>query len=553
MIIQHNMLAANAARLFKKNTGAASRTQEKLASGYKINRSADDAAGLSISEKMRRQIRGLNMTLENMREGADLCQTADGALTEVHGILQRMNELSVKAANGTNDVSDRAALQQEMKQLTAEINRISYDTEIFGVYPLLGDAQIAKPEYSLPDKTIHAIKNVEIYDGCGSVNLMAEGMTMPFCGTWKDIGTKPVIRVSDLSGKSTGPIYLTNAYDLNISYQNYPGQDKFVTHYSGSDISFDMELTWKKVDCSTDSESREYFEIAYNFKNTSAKELTFDFWMQMDMLVGIASTAIPELDGVQTGNTVKWNGSQIPGEMTVDNFVNLSGTGSADTTVNVSAQYTWNGIQNPPDIVMSGDRNKIGFQDAMDSSQTGDLGYHGNDYFYGVGWCGRSVAANSGFLMQHRVGLYSEKMKNMVSRQFVGESPVWIQMGGESGIGMFLDLCNATAANLGIEQVSVMTASQAGESIEKIVAAIQKVSTFRSSFGAQQNRLEHALAINRNVIENTQEAESAIRDTDISEMAVKNAMENVALRINQSMLSQVSHNSEMALYLLGEK
>lgn len=547
MIIRHNMLAMNAERQFKMNCNTVFGAQEKLASGYKINRSADDAAGLAISEKMRRQIRGLNMTLQNMQEGVSLCQAADGALTEVHAILQRMNELAVKAANGTNSVSDRAAVQQEIDQLTTEIDRVAYNTEIFGIYPLLGDAKITKTSYTMPENTIHTIKNAEIYDGRGSIRFMADGMTQPFAGTWTDADAKPIISVKDTNGHITGKVNLTN--HSAATYKSYPGQNKFVTNYDDGTISFQMELTWKKVNCSTDNESREYFEFSYNFVNTSASALTFDFWLKMDMLVGVTSNAIPDINGTQTPNTFKWTGADIPEEMTVDNFVNLSGNGG--TTVNVSAQYIWDGIRNSPDVVMSGDRFAIDFDDAMDSAQVGDLGHQGNDYFYGVGWSQKSVGANHSFVMQSRIGLYAEKTANTVSRDFVGNPPVWIQMGVESGIGMFLDICNATTDNLGIYDVNVMTEKGAGDAIEKIEEAIQKVSMFRSSFGAQQNRLEHAIEINSNIVENTQAAESCLRDTDITEMIVVDAIAKIAMEMSQSMLSQANHNPEMAMYLLG--
>lgn len=547
MIIRHNMLAMNAGRQFKINGNNMAGLQEKLSSGYKINRSADDAAGLAISEKMRRQIRGLNMTLQNMQEGVNLCQTADGALTEVHAILQRMNELSVKAANGTNSASDRAAIQQEIDQLTTEIDRVAYNTEIFGLYPLLGDAKITKTSYSMPENTIHTLKNAEIYDGRGSIRYFADGMTQPFAGTWTDADAKPIIAVKDAKGHTTGKVNLTN--NPSVTYKSYPGQDKFVTNYDDGDISFQMELTWKKVDCSTDSESREYFEFSYNFVNTSATSLTFDFWLKMDMLVGVTSNAIPDINGTQTPNTMKWTGADIPEEMTVDNFVNLSGNGG--TTVNVSAQYVWDGMHNAPDVVMSGDRFGINFDDAMDSAQDGDLGNRGNDYFYGVGWSQRSVGAGKHLTMQSRIGLYTEKTANTVTKDFVGNPPVWIQMGVDSGVGMFLNICNATTDNLGIYDLNMMTEKGAGAAIEKIDAAIQKVSMFRSSFGAQQNRLEHAIQINSNIIENTQAAESCLRDTDIADMIVKDVIANITMQVNQSMLSQANHNPEMALYLLG--
>lgn len=110
MLIQHNLLAENANRQLKVSTGKNAKTTEKLSSGYKINRAADDAAGLSISEKMRRQVRGLHQTVDNISEGIGYVQTAEGALNEVHDMLQRINELAVKAANGTNMAEDRFAI-----------------------------------------------------------------------------------------------------------------------------------------------------------------------------------------------------------------------------------------------------------------------------------------------------------------------------------------------------------------------------------------------------------------------------------------------------------
>lgn len=129
MIINHNMGAINAQRNMGINSNAASKSMEKLSSGLKINRAGDDAAGLSISEKMRAQIRGLDKASTNAEDGISMIQTAEGALNETHSILQRMRELSVQAGNGTNADSDVSAIQEEMNQLTSEINRIGNTTE----------------------------------------------------------------------------------------------------------------------------------------------------------------------------------------------------------------------------------------------------------------------------------------------------------------------------------------------------------------------------------------------------------------------------------------
>ena len=129
MVVQHNLQAANTNRQLGITTSAQAKSTEKLSSGYKINRAADDAAGLSISEKMRSQIRGLNKASSNAQDGVSLVQTAEGALNETHSILQRMNELATQAANGTNTSVDRSAIKAELDQLTSEIDRIQSTTQ----------------------------------------------------------------------------------------------------------------------------------------------------------------------------------------------------------------------------------------------------------------------------------------------------------------------------------------------------------------------------------------------------------------------------------------
>ena len=141
MVVQHNLQAMNANRMLNITTGAQSKSTEKLSSGYKINRAADDAAGLTISEKMRKQIRGLDQASTNAQDGVSSVQTAEGALTEVHSMLQRMNELAVQAANGTNSKeSDRQAIQDEIDQLTTEIDRVAETTKFNEIYLLKGDS-----------------------------------------------------------------------------------------------------------------------------------------------------------------------------------------------------------------------------------------------------------------------------------------------------------------------------------------------------------------------------------------------------------------------------
>ena len=125
MVVQHNLTAMNSNRMLGLTNATQAKSTEKLSSGYKINRAADDAAGLAISEKMRRQIRGLTQASANAQDGISMVQTAEGALNEVHDMLQRMNELAVKAANGTNQSEDQAYIQKEVTALVNEINRVA--------------------------------------------------------------------------------------------------------------------------------------------------------------------------------------------------------------------------------------------------------------------------------------------------------------------------------------------------------------------------------------------------------------------------------------------
>jgi flagellin len=138
MVVQHNMQAANANRMLGGNVKAVAKNTEKLSSGYKVNRAADDAAGLSISEKMRNQIRGINQAVKNAEDGQYLIQTAEGNMNEIHSILQRMGELSTKAANDVNQTVDRTAIQDEINQLVSQIDDISRKAQFNGTYLLNG-------------------------------------------------------------------------------------------------------------------------------------------------------------------------------------------------------------------------------------------------------------------------------------------------------------------------------------------------------------------------------------------------------------------------------
>ena len=210
MVVQHNMQAANANRMLNVTTSAQSKSTEKLSSGYKINRAADDAAGLTISEKMRKQIKGLDRASTNAQDGVSAVQTAEGALTEVHSMLQRMNELATQSANGTNSETDRKAIQDEVVQLTTEINRVSETTKFNETYLLKGDttgthtANFISPQYAIKNGgNLYNEKGTQLTAATLKTTL-AEGGKV-----YKDN------QQTDLAAKGTDYEYVSKFYDGN--------------------------------------------------------------------------------------------------------------------------------------------------------------------------------------------------------------------------------------------------------------------------------------------------------------------------------------------------
>ena len=169
MVVQHNMQAMNASRTLNITAGQAAKNTEKLSSGYKINRAADDAAGLSISEKMRKQIRGLDRASTNAQDGVSAVQTAEGALNEVHSMLQRMNELAVQAANGTNSSTDVKSISNEVTALQDEMKRIADTTDFNGKKMLSNSTVGIFVGYTTASQNTISIKGVDLKNAVTSI------------------------------------------------------------------------------------------------------------------------------------------------------------------------------------------------------------------------------------------------------------------------------------------------------------------------------------------------------------------------------------------------
>ena len=189
MVVQHNLTAMNANRMLGITTGQQAKSSEKLASGYRINRAADDAAGLTISEKMRKQIRGLDRASTNAQDGVSAVQTAEGALTEVHSMLQRMNELAVQASNGTNSVGDRQALQNEIAQLTTEIDRVAETTKFNESYLLKGDGTTVKEYMKAHDAGLKGSMTETLDSATFTIDELKSGQSVTIGGKGYTVGS----------------------------------------------------------------------------------------------------------------------------------------------------------------------------------------------------------------------------------------------------------------------------------------------------------------------------------------------------------------------------
>jgi flagellin len=204
MVVQHNLRAMNSNRMLGITQGTLNKSTEKLSSGYKVNRAADDAAGLSISEKMRKQIRGLTQASLNAEDGISSVQTAEGALTEVHDMLQRMNELAVKASNGTNSLSDRQTIQDEVDQLLTEIDRVAETTKFNETYLLKGDTDKVTKYASAKDAGITGQMTEGATSATFTMSALKLGDTITIGGTKYTIGTTDASKVKGSIGVAQG-------------------------------------------------------------------------------------------------------------------------------------------------------------------------------------------------------------------------------------------------------------------------------------------------------------------------------------------------------------
>lgn len=494
MRIQHNIAALNSNRKLGDNNNAVAKNLEKLSSGFRINRAGDDAAGLAISEKMRAQITGLETAQSNASDGISLVQTAEGALTEVHSMLNRMVELADQSANGTYDNSvDRSNLQKELNSLKSEVDRISDGTNFNGIKLLNG---------SMGTGTTGAAGTVAA-NGTGKNNAFdaevsgAEGITVQFdtaaggaaaSASWS--GSTVTISVSGLAADKVTQDMVNSALS---SASGAPADAKDLAVTLKSDITF-----------SADSAAQ---ANVGSLTTAAAKQAT----------VTNATTGV-----TVTSNTAGNNTQTLTfGDGTGSLGATVNGT-TGNVTLNLAADKEYSA-------------NEI-------NTLLADAGATMSVSFEGTRSAGAAAADTLGTAAYSPTGGTGLSTGGGLTLQIGDTADSFNQLKVKVG--------SMSTTALGINSIDISTQTGAQNSIDKIKSAINSVSSTRGDLGAIQNRLEHTINNLSVSQENMTSAESRIRDVDMAKEMMAFTKNNILTQASQSMLAQANQLPQGVLQLL---
>ena len=494
MVVQHNLNALTAYNKLNTNVAGLKKSSEKLASGYRINRAGDDAAGLAISEKMRSQIRGLNQAVRNSQDGINMIQTYEGAAQETHNILQRMKELASESANGTYDnTTDRDAIQLEFDQLNDELNQIA-DTDFNGRVALNGgtmaDGSVATNNSTVAGKPVVATNSV---DDTSSAVTYKGGVN-----GYVDQGGNGMINVDGVSIKLKGGL-LDNGKEAasatatlkvgDTAYKTTTGISTSKGVVSAGKISAETNLAVNE-----DTSKITIYGQTFEFKKPATGNWT---------LVDSKGTTVTGVNGATITIT------------------NPTATKAGNVKIAQEYQVGANGA------VTDKAGNTVGNIKVSKGVSVSDAFEHGR----------RNLTYSNSITLQT-----GARSKDAVDFTFSYTT---------SGIGDLNADLDISARGLGTAQLSLVTAEKANEAIDHIDNAINKTSMVRATFGAMQNRLEHKIDNLTTTSTNLSEAESNIRDTDMANEMMNYTKYNILQQAAQSMLAQANQQPQSILQLLG--
>ena len=548
MVVQHNLTAINANRMLGITQGTLSSSTEKLSSGYKINRAADDAAGLSISEKMRKQIRGLTQASTNAEDGISAVQTAEGALQEVQDMLQRMNELSVQASNGTLSESDRQDIQNEVDNLVTEVDRVSETTTFNETYLRKGDNTVdKKTTYEYKQKQYLAEST--LYDDNGTE--VKKGTVLNNNATYHTDRTATGSDVLTLN-KDQSLLKATQvSFDKDVYARDDQGNVTLISANKAIDVG--TTIYGNAVDAAKGTNEYKISEADASDPNIiggTAGAIDGGKLLQADGVTALGAKA-SVVSAKASVNLYTVNA----GKETVIKAGESFQTANAGTTFK-SVTYTAAGNNvTLADFGKYAQDAQLMDKDGNEVAGNGLYSYFDKDGKYKGGLYTYADAANPSIkdlkeMSSTEVGVYVNK-----AQKETGALTLTLHVGADATKNnqISVEIDAMSASSLGIEGLKVTGKddTNALNSIETVKAALQQVSEQRSALGAVQNRLEHTIKNLDNVVENTTSAESTIRDTDMATEMVKYSNSNILAQAGQSMLAQSNQSNQGVLSLLG--
>ncbi len=578
MVVQHNLQAMNANRMLGITTKEASGSTEKLSSGYRINRAADDAAGLAISEKMRKQIRGLSQASSNAEDGISCVQTAEGALAEVQDMLQRMNELAVQAANGTNSATDRQYIQDEFDQLIEEIDRVAETTKFNETYLLKGDDAKPTKNMYITNYSVTYTKN-DLPNNIKGIDYKTNY-----------VGTNNIYIVSSSIYSTSSNISLTgnkiqNGDDITKYMEKVKTGNTKDTNKAGATLNTTSYVAFVNVELDSDVQKGSNGNVNGHGQTNVTKDLSTDgttstVRANRDLFIyNTANSTVTRItegtdmtEYLNTDNTMKDKYRLVDvlygDEKKVDSKAATSTR--VQTSITNKQPFAWT------DNYLERDVSSKQLYDADGQIVSGvalnkffdeNGNYKGGLYTSAQARAIDEVFANAndprakqlkdigGNVTAATINAYITQS----STQVAAALDVELHAGSDSDRNnkVQVELSTLTAAGLGIDKLASYnigivdsTGNNATDAIDVIADALNMVSRQRSALGAVQNRLEHTIKNLDNVVENTTSAESAIRDTDIAEEMVKYSNSNILQQAGQSMLAQANQANQGVLSLL---
>ncbi len=583
MRIQHNIMAMSAYRNYTNNVSAMKKNLEKLSSGYKINRAGDDAAGLAISEKMRAQITGLETAQKNAKDGISLVQTAEGALTEVHDMLNRMVELATQSANGTYDnTTDRAQMQKEMDQLRSEINRIADSSNFNGIKLFDGSMEADKVEYTIDNKAALAI-----FDLKGSTDIGDLGTSTMVHQDGRDaVGTKFVVELENVSfastvagkvGISVGGAEISTQLAANgalsgdklaeaLAGDNTSVKINGVTYNvtsDGSKLVFEMDKTGLKM--TTAASFAGNFDVEVISPDGTNDSGTVNLGTQVIEAGGpkveailantVTKTALQDTD-IKDGMTISIGGTNYVFASTKETLEAVKAAGADYKAVDISDLVDDNGVLQDA-LAPQGDALKEALDRLTVAAKDNKMFTVGQDTAGGkLTFQEKStydgdadLSTGNGIQKQIQTGTFAAKTVKAATGSGKG---LTLQIGdtADSYNQLKVSLGDMHVNSLGIGDISIADQASAATAVDKIKAAINTVSDVRGTLGATQNRLDHTINNLSVMTENIQDAESTIRDTDVAEEMMAYTKNNILIQSAQAMLAQANQVPQGVLQLL---